>query len=207
MVFIQRHFLYILIFSSLSLEASRRSDQANRQPEYSTIRLKSQQALMFCKAKKYNIDFCILVDLGRHSGLNRFFIWDFKRDTILRSYLVSHGCGTMPWGWAWSKEKAVLSNADGSHCSSEGRYRIGKRGYSNWGIHVNYKLHGLDKTNSNAYARQIVLHSWEKVPDREIYPKGTPEGWGCPAVSNNAMRLIDSKLKVSKKPVLLWVFN
>jgi hypothetical protein len=147
------------------------------------------------------------VDLGRHSGLKRFFIWDFKRDAVRYSYLVSHGCGTMPWSWAWSKEKAVLSNDHGSHCSSEGKYRVGRRGYSNWGIHVNFKLHGLEKTNRNAYARQIVLHSWEKVPDEEIYPKGTPEGWGCPAISNKAMKVIDEKLRKSESPVLLWVYQ
>ena len=52
-----------------------------------------------------------------------------------------------------------------------------------------------------------MLHSWEEIPNDEVFPKGTPEGWGCPAVSNEAMREIDKILKQSKKPVLLWVIK
>lgn len=84
----------------------------------------------------------------------------------------------MHWGETRSKQKAILSNVDGSHCSSNGKYIIGERGYSNWGINVNYKMHGLEKTNSNTFRRQIVLHSWEKVADKEIYPKRYSRGLG-----------------------------
>ena len=68
-------------------------------------------------------------------------------------------------------------------------------------------MYGLDKTNSNSISRQIVFHSWEKMDDNEIYPDGSPEGWGCPTVSNNAMIEIDKKLQDSKKPVLFWMFE
>jgi len=91
--------------------------------------------------------------------------------------------------------------------SSLGKYRIGKRGYSNWGINVNYKLHGLEASNSNAYKRIIVLHSWKDIPNDEVYPRGCPEGWGCPAVSNDFMRKLDVLLKNSRKSVLMWVYN
>lgn len=104
----------------------------------------------------------------------------------------------------FSKAAAKVSNTDGSHLSSIGKYIVASRGYSNWGINVNYKLLGQDKTNSNAEKRQIVLHSWEKVPDEETYPKGTPEGWGCPALSNASMKILDEKLKKSGR-TLLWV--
>ena len=73
------------------------------------------------------------------------------------------------------------------------------------GIHVKYLLHGLESSNSIALRRDIVLHSWERVSDEEVYPDGTPEGWGCPAVSDNDMRLIDQKLKSLGKKVLMWV--
>lgn len=204
---LQRYFIYFIIFSAVFFCNFQSTAQTGNKEYHQSLRSKAQQALAFCKAKKYNDKFCILIDLGRHSGLNRFFIWDFERNAVSQSYLVSHGCGTMPWSWAWSKEKAALSNEHGSHCSSKGKYRIGKRGYSNWGIHVNYKLHGLESTNNNAHARQIVFHSWEKVADEEVYPRGTPEGWGCPAVSNKALRSIDSKLKGTKAHVLMWIYN
>ena len=116
-------------------------------------------------------------------------------------------CGNKPWSGDMTKTSPVFSNTPDSHLSSLGKYRIGKRGYSNWGIHVNYRLHGLESTNSNAFSRDIVLHSWESVADLETYPKGTPEGWGCPAVSDNTMRELDSLLQNSGENVLLWIYN
>ena len=121
--------------------------------------------------------------------------------------MVSHGCGDNAWGNTFTKTDPKISNEADSHCSSIGKYVIKERGVSQWGIRVKYLLHGKDKTNSNALDRAIVLHSWEKIPHEEVYPRGTPEGWGCPAVSNQAMREIDKILKLSKKPVLLWIIK
>jgi len=63
------------------------------------------------------------------------------------------------------------------------------------GIKVKYLLVGKDSTNRNALKRTIVLHSWEAVSDNDIYSNGTLEGWGCPALSNNNMRKLDSMLQ------------
>jgi hypothetical protein len=170
-------------------------------------RAKANEALAFCNKKEFNTDFCILIDMSLHSGIKRFFVWDFQKDTIVESFLVGHGCGDNPWSYDFSKDKPTFSNKDGSHCSSLGKYKLGERGYSNWGIHVKYLMHGLETTNSNALARTIVFHSWEDVTDEEVYPSGTVEGWGCPTISNNSMQLIDPKLKASEKPVLMWIYN
>lgn len=169
-------------------------------------RTKANEALTFCANKNFNTDFCILIDMRLHSGVKRFFVWDFRKDTIVESFLVGHGCGDNPWSYDLSKEKPTFSNKDGSHCSSLGKYKLGERGYSNWGVHVKYLMHGLEATNSNALARTIVFHSWEDVTDEEIYPKGTVEGWGCPTISNNNMNRIDPQLKASGKPVLMWIY-
>ncbi|MGV3697550.1 murein L,D-transpeptidase catalytic domain-containing protein [Flavobacterium sp.] len=168
---------------------------------------KAKEALAFCKKKNYNQDFCILIDMSIHSGLNRFFVYDFKKNAISMNMLVGHGCGNYPWSQDWSKNNPGFSNVDGSHKSSLGKYKIGQRAWSDWGINVKYVLHGLEKTNSNAQSRYIVFHSWEKVPEKEVYPDGTPEGWGCPTISNNNMKIIDPMLKASKKPVLMWIYN
>lgn len=71
---------------------------------------------------------------------------------------------------------------------------------------MNYLLHGKEKTNSNAVKRAIVLHSWEAVSNDEVYPNGTPEGWGCPAISNESMKEIDEILKQNKN-VLMWIIK
>ena len=168
---------------------------------------KAKEALVYCQTNKFNTDFCILIDMRVHSGLKRFFVWDFNKDTITHSFLVSHGCGSNPWATDYTKENPVFSNEDGSHCSSLGKYKIGQRAYSNWGVHIKYVLHGLEKTNSNALARYIVFHSWEETPNEEIYPDGTPEGWGCPTLSNENFQLIDPILQKAEKPVLMWIYN
>lgn len=171
------------------------------------LKEKSKLATEYCKANKFNTDFCILIDMSLHSGKKRAFLWNLKNDSILATGMCAHGCGSNPWGETTTKDKPKFSNTCDSHCSSIGKFKIGKRGYSNWGIKVNYLLHGLESTNSNALKREIVLHSWEDVSDEEVYPNGVPEGWGCPAVSNAFMKIIDPKLKASEKPVLLWMFN
>lgn len=170
-------------------------------------RTKAKEARTFCTSKNYNTSFCILIDMSLHSGINRFFVWDFEKDTITHSCLVGHGCGDGRWGSDESKDHPVFSNKDGSHCSALGKYKLGKRGYSNWGIHVNYLMHGLEATNSNALARTIVFHSWDDVMDEETYPDGTVEGWGCPTISNKNMKIMDPLLEASEKPVLMWIYK
>ncbi len=168
---------------------------------------KGEEALKFCKKKNFNTDFCILMDMGLHSGVKRFFVWDFNQKKVTHRYLVGHGCGNKIWSMDFTKNSPKFSNVDGSHLSSLGKYKLGERGYSEWGIHVKYLMHGLEETNSNALKRFIVFHSWDKMSDDEVFPKGSPEGWGCPTVSNNAMREIDEILKKSNKPVLFWMYK
>lgn len=168
---------------------------------------KAKQALQFCKSHNFNANHCILIDMSLHSGIKRFVVWNFAKDTIAYSCLVGHGCGKNPWSYDFSKEKPVFSNIDGSHCSSLGKYKIGMRGQSDWGVNIKYLLHGLESTNSNALKRFIVFHSWEAVSDTEIYPDGTPEGWGCPTISNKSFMFMDKWLKNSQKPVLMWIYN
>ncbi len=171
---------------------------------YSTI---NNEALEFCINKGFNQDYYFLIDMSIHPGKNRFFVYDFKQNKIINRNLVTHGsCDQLeenPEQW----EKAKFDNRKDSHCSMKGKYKIGVRAYSQWGIHVKYVLHGLEKSNANAEDRVVVLHSWEAVANNEVYPQVSPLSWGCPAVSNDFMKLLDKKLKVSKKPVLLWIVN
>ena len=169
--------------------------------------IKAKEALKFCKSKNFNTNFCILIDMSLHSGLKRFFIYDFTKNEISQKYLVGHGCGNNAWSSDDSKENPIFSNEDNSHLSSLGKYKLGERSYSNWGVNVKYLMHGLEKTNDNALKRVIVFHSWEKMSDDEVYPDGSPEGWGCPTVSNNAFKEIDPLIKKSHKPVLIWIYN
>lgn len=180
-----------------------------QKPELDSIKTKkkAQVASAFCKNKKMSEDFCILIDMSLHSGVKRFVVWDFKENKISGTYLVGHGCGNNSWSSDESKDNPTFSNEDGSHLSSLGKYKLSGRGHSDWGINVKYLMHGLEETNNNALKRFIVFHSWNLMSDDETYPKGSSEGWGCPTISNNAMRKLDPIIQKSQKPVLMWIYN
>ena len=176
-------------------------------PTAQFIESKAEEALAFCKSNNMNQDFCLLIDFGIHSGKKRFFVWDFNKKEIIHQFLVGHGCGDNTWSGDETKDNPTFSNTEDSHRSSLGKYKIGERGYSNWGVHTKYLMHGLEPSNSNALKRIIVFHSWEAVSDDEVYPNGTPEGWGCPTISNASFTTIVPLLKAATKPVLMWVYN
>lgn len=187
--------------SPAEIEAARGSILATRTAAHAA------EALAFAKTEGLSTDFAILVDMAEHSGRNRFFVWDFAQPRVILSTPVSHGCGENPWGQDISREAPTFSNTPDSHLSSLGRYRIGARGYSNWGININYRLHGLDESNSNANRRDIVFHSWDMIPDTEVFPAGTPEGYGCPAIADAPMRQVDELLRGAGEEVLMWIYE
>ena len=192
----------IILFMLLSFACCNNSEKRLVKKDYSKTH---HEALVFWKANNFNEKYYFLLDLSLPSGKNRFFVYDFTGKKVTDKNLVTHGsCDKFddnPDKW----EKAKFSNTTNSHCSMKGKYRIGKRDYSGWGIHVKYWLHGLEKTNSNAMNRVVVLHSWDAVSNEEIYPQVSPLSWGCPAVSHDFMRILDGKLQQSKSSVLLWI--
>lgn len=201
-------FLGFIIVLGISVDhTSAKSVETNmekeRQIANQRIKAKADSAYSFCKEKKMNTNYCILIDFRIHSGKNRFFVWDFAKDTIAYSGLCCHG-----YGRKGTQSKPIFSNDEGSYCSSLGRYKIGIRSYSSWGINVHYKLHGLEKSNSNAFKRIIVMHSHAPVSDEEIYPRHLTLGYsqGCPVISDEMMRKMDELLKVEVKPMLMWMY-
>jgi hypothetical protein len=133
--------------------------------------------------------------------------YDFKTKKIIDSALVTHGSCDVFSENKSKYEKAIFSNDENSHCSSKGKYKIGVRDKSSWGIGIKYWLHGLESSNNNAAKRVVVLHSWSAVSNEEIFPNHSPLSWGCPAVSDEFMTKIDTKLKTVQKPVLMWIIE
>ncbi|MFP5471763.1 MAG: murein L,D-transpeptidase catalytic domain-containing protein [Bacteroidia bacterium] len=168
-----------------------------------TLKLLAKEALQFNKRNGLDTTQCILIDMWQHPGTKRLFLWDFKKDTIVKSALVSQGaCNEDNGTW-----RPVFKNVHESHCSSKGKYKTGARVWSSFGVGFSYKLHGLEATNSLAYDRVIVFHSWAWTPDEEVYPYEISYSWGCPAVSDSFMLEIDKDIKQLKRPILLWVFE
>lgn len=194
-----KHFLYGILLLLVCCNAS-----TAEQREYTNYH---KEASEFVKQNNYNTEFYYLIDMQVHSGKNRFFVYDFNSQKIVSQNLVTHGaCDQLENHWD-KYRKAYFSNKKDSHCSMKGKFKIGKRDYSSWGIHVKYWLHGLEKSNATAESRVVVLHSWTKVSNTETYPMYSPLSWGCPAVSDLFMQQLDKQLQSSKKPVLLWIID
>jgi len=169
-------------------------DEANR------ITAFSRSAKQFCIQHTYNNTIFFLIDMQMHSGKKRFFVIDMNANSTIASGLVAHGvCGI------FFSATAGFSNEEGYGCSSFGKYKIDNKYQGKFG--TSYKLYGLDSTNSNAFKRNVVLHSYYEIPDDEIYPAHFCNSLGCPMVSKNFLKTLSKIIDRSKKPVLLWIIN
>lgn len=168
--------------------------------EFARLKTNVLSIKLYIAAHGYNSKICFLVDMHIASGKKRFFVYDLQKDSILFSGLVAHGSCDNGF-----QIKANFSNRVKSGCSCLGKFRIGNSYNGRFGLA--YKLYGLDSTNSNAYQRAVVLHSYECVPEEEIYPLPVCNSRGCPMVSSAFLQKLKSYLENSRKPVLLSVFK
>jgi hypothetical protein len=145
-------------------------------------------------------EYCFLVDMSLPSGRNRFFIYDLKKNTIINSGLVSHGSCNETF-----LARPRFSNATSSGCSSLGKYKVGEFYRGKYG--KSFRLYGLDDCNSNAYKRAVVIHGFDCVPDKEIYPRVLCNSFGCVMVSYNFFDKISRIIGKSGKPIVLWIYQ
>ena len=127
---------------------------APRRP-YIDPRLKAR-ALAALEAKGRLIphrDVIGIADFNRASRDPRFYIVDL-RSGFVTELLVTHGRGSDPGHSGWLE---YFSNVVGSEATSEGAYLTGDAYTGKYGWSM--RLTGLDRTNSNAEARAIVVHT------------------------------------------------
>lgn len=163
------------------------------------LKQKASEAKKFINDKSYNDQICFLIDMSLPSGQNRFFIYDLVKDTIKSSGVVTHGRCNQQW-----LEGRKYSNVPGCGCTSLGKYKIGYSYTGQFGLA--YKLYGLDKTNSNAFKRFVVLHAHECVPESEV-ADDICQSDGCPTVSPGFLQQLKLLIDKSSKPVLLWIYE
>jgi hypothetical protein len=165
---------------------------------------KMKEALIACRKFKLDTISAIFINMAEHPGKHRLWLIDLHTGRVLRSALCCHGMGG-----GSTELSPVFSNTKNSNCTSLGMYRTGIRAPSRYGINIHYKLHGLEKTNNNAFDRIVVLHSYSPVPEQEIYPSALPMGWslGCPVTSNGMMKTLDSLFQKKKNNTLLWIYH
>ncbi len=148
---------------------------------------------------KYNTEIGFFIDMKILSGKYRFFIFDFKNNKVIDKGLVAHGSGSE----TEIKGKLKFSNIVNSRSTSLGKYAIGNSYNGRFG--KAYKLFGLDKTNSNAYARNIILHKYNDVPYEEQV-NYICNSYGCPMVNKKFYSRIEQIIDNSKKKIILNIY-
>ena len=127
------------------------------------------------------------------------FVAGLKNNKIIDKGLVAHGSGletSIPG-------KLKFSNTDNSLSTSLGKYSIENSYVGKFGKAC--KLYGLDKTNSNAYHRNIVLHKYLDVPyyEQENY---ICNSYGCPMVSEKFYSRIEKIIDNSQTKINLNIY-
>ncbi|MFY7898555.1 MAG: murein L,D-transpeptidase catalytic domain-containing protein [Chitinophagaceae bacterium] len=164
------------------------------------LRNEANSIIQKTKGKNFHPSIYFLIDFSLPSGKNRFFVYDYKRKMIIHEGLVAHGSGNKAF-----TTKVVFSNTVESGCSSLGSYKISYQYKGRFG--KAYKLIGLDNSNNNAFKRNVVLHAYDCVPDKEPYPFPICNSLGCPMVSYNFLEKLDTIIRTSKHPILLHIFQ
>ncbi len=131
-----------------------------------------------------NQKFLAIADFSLHSEVRRLFLVNLITGEV-QTHLVAHGKNSDPSANGWA---TLFSNTPDSLKSSLGAYMVaetyrGKHGYS-------VRMDGLQKTNSNARKRAIVMHS-----ANYIRPEKVGRSFGCPAIENKFQTYIIDRLK------------
>ena len=145
-------------------------------------------------------EYCFLVDMSLPSGRNRFFVYDLKKNSVIHSGLVAHGSCNETF-----LSRPRFSNEAKTGCSSLGKYQVGEFYKGKYG--KSFRLHGLDNCNSNAYKRAVVIHGYDCVPDKEIFPRVLCNSMGCVMVSYKFFDKLARIINKTGKPIVLWVYQ
>lgn len=163
--------------------------------------LKSVQ--QFAQKFGYNDDYYIICDFGRRSGLKRFYVYDLNdKERIMASYCM-HGSGS-----GSTEARPQFSNKLGSNASSLGLYAL--TGIGSRSLRFSIRLQGLDRTNRNAHARGILIHSAGVVSrfngESRYLPIDGRLSQGCFAIDYNTLLrlMVMYKLHGRHKRILLW---
>jgi len=176
-------------------------NESTTSPENTTIlNILTKKISNYAIQNELSTEYCFLVDMSLPSGRNRFFIYDLKKNTIINSGLVSHGSCNETF-----LARPRFSNATSSGCSSLGKYKVGEFYKGKYG--KSFRLYGLDDCNSNAYKRAVVIHGYDCVPDKEIYPRVLCNSFGCVMVSYNFFDKISRMISKTEKPIVLWIYQ
>jgi hypothetical protein len=149
----------------------------------------ARAALVKHRSRLSHIDRIGIVDFSRPSSHPRLFIVDLKTGRST-AYLVAHGRGSDPAHTGWLER---FSNEFNSLASSQGAFVTGSCYVGAHGRSMH--LTGLDRQNSNAAARQIVVHAAPYVSSQIARTTGVlGRSEGCFAVAPTSRDAVLSAL-------------
>ena len=168
---------------------------------------KLEEVNKYIKENNYS-NYCILVDFSKSTSSKRFILYNIETNQIIYSCKCAHG---NDGSQEIEADINSFSNEVNSHKSSLGKFKIGNKRTINsidGIISVKslkipcYELHGLDKTNSNAYIRGILIH-----PDYFLSNYSIPilpgHSFGCFSIPKKSFDIISNYIDKETKPVLL----
>jgi hypothetical protein len=163
-----------------------------------TLEQKIRKIKKFAAINNYDTTVAFFIDMQVKSGKDRFLVVNMTNNTVIKKGLAAHGKGNEKFTF-----DRKFSNGEGSNCTSLGIYKIGKPYNGAFGL--SYKLYGLNKTNSNALKRYVVLHAMGSIPEKESkWPITQTEG--CPAVAPAFLAELAPVLDNAPKNVLLYIY-
>lgn len=175
-------------FSAAPASYELRRDYSHFDPEEYINPIELFRALQFFETNYNRIpnkNYITMIDFSFHATQPRLFLLNMRTGQV-RSYMVAVGEGSDP---DEDGHAQAFSNTEGSHMSSLGFYLtddvyMGGNGRS-------LRLHGLNRSNSNAYNRMIVMHGANYVSEA----RGTAgRSHGCPAVDPGVIDMLINNL-------------
>ncbi len=155
------------------------------------LKAKAAELKEYCVKNGYNTDYAILVDYSRFSLQKRLFVYDFNQEKVILKTISGHGSGGDS-----TLLMADFSNVSGSHCSSLGHYKISRERKMYNRPCPAFEVDGLDKTNSNARSRGILIH-----------PSVGPLSWGCVTLPFCEYYKLSKLLHSLPQNVIMWVYE
>ncbi len=153
-------------------------------------------ALRYFKTHKSMIEnqkYITVIDMSQKSNTKRLFVINMATGTV-GSYLVAHGKNSDSNNNGYAEK---FSNTEGSEMTSLGFYLTDETYQGAHGLSL--RLRGLERTNSNAYVRTVVMHGADYVN-----PVAMGRSWGCPAIE---MKYIHTLIPALKGKSLLYIYK
>ena len=191
----------LLMVSGILIFLERRPDK--KPPgDADPLARRAAEALVYARKHHLNTDYVLLLDYSIPSGTPRLFVWSHDGHQVVARTYAMHGLGG-----GSTAERPVFSNKVGSKCSSLGKFKVLKTHGTT--LKRSYRLQGLERSNSNAFRRGIMIHrsTWvDKWCKRKYIPLHGPSCQGCVTVSSRGMAYFERLIKSESKPILLWSY-